>query len=51
MTDKTWELSSVLQKLWMVIWVESIRLKLTFSHRKLYVNFGKFFFSEDGCEV
>ena len=28
----------------MVIWVESIRLKLTFSHGKFYANFGKIIF-------
>ena len=35
---------SVLQKLWIVRWVECVRLKLTFSHGRLYANFGKFIF-------
>ena len=41
-TGTTYKLSSVLQKLWMVIWVGFIRLKLTFSLETLYANFGKF---------
>ena len=41
MTGKTLELSSVLQKQWILIWVECTRVKLTFWHGILYANFGK----------
>ena len=34
----------VLQKLWMVIWVQFVRLTLTLSHEKLKAKFGKFIF-------
>ena len=42
MTGKIQQLSSVLQKPWIIIWVRRIRLKLTFSQVKLCANFGKF---------
>ena len=49
---KTKELSSVLQKLWMIVWFGEVTMKLIFSHGKLYPNFGKFeFLSQDGREV